>query len=265
MRTRLMLPLLIAALFLTACTMPAALPGAAPTVTLIPMPSDPPPATPTVSTEPPAQPTPEMAAVQPSPTATFPPAPTQAPPPAAAEVDYAATAEVSAPVAIEQSQSDPESIAALWEQAYQLPPGVPFSVTITEAQIESRIEQALALNGYTDYLRDVSVSLQNGQVIVTFSFEVTVGAVTRTPSATAAFAVALDANGEIVVTLVSASAQTAVGTVQIPPEYLSVLNTALTEALVAYSDYAGSSEYTVVLTGLTIANGSMTVTGYVTV
>jgi hypothetical protein len=189
-----------------------------------------------VTTEPTAEPTPEPTA---EPTAE----PTSEPP-----------AESQPPVNIEATGET--SLEEAWRQAYELPPGVPFSVTATEAQVEAQILAAMAASGYGGNISDFNVTLDNGQIGVSFTYNMT-QPVSRSVPASAVFAASIDSNGDLVLTTVSASA----GQLTLPPEMVAVLNEAVTQALVGARS---NMEADVTLTGLFIDDGSMAVTGYVT-
>ena len=168
------------------------------------------------------------------------------------------------PVVIEVSEGTVEALNEAWLQVYQLPEGVPFSVTMTEAEIEARIAQALAVGGY-GYVSDVDVMLDNGQIGVTFTLSTTVGATGRTVRATASvvFAVAVDGNGDVVVTVVRAEVSAAVGSVSIPPEVLTALNQAISAAITG-AEASAQTGVDVTFTEIVISGGTITVSGYVT-
>jgi hypothetical protein len=200
----------------------------------------------------PEEPQPEHPTAEPEPVEE---APTEEPQPEAPAPDE--------PVVIEVPDITAEAFEQAWRQAYELPPGVPFSVTMTEAQIEARIAQAMAASGYN--VSEVDVSLDNGQIGVTFGVSMTVGATGRSVNAQAelVFAVSVDGNGDIVVNVVSAKASAAVGSVDIPPEMLTALNAAINQAI-SGADVAAQSGVDVTFTGVVIDNGAITVSGYVT-
>ncbi len=198
----------------------------------------------------PEEPQPEQPTAEPGPVEE---APTEEPQPEAP----------AEPVVIEVPDITAEAFEEAWSQAYELPPGVPFSVTMTEAQIEARIAQAMAASGYN--VSEVDVSLDNGQIGVTFGVSMTVEATGRSVNAQAelVFAVSVDGNGDIVVSVVSAEVSAAVGSIDVPPEMLTALNAAINQAI-SGADVAAQSGVDVTFTGVEIDDGAITVSGYVT-
>lgn len=171
------------------------------------------------------------------------------------------------PVVIEPSGDAAAAIAEAWMAAYELPPGVPFSVTLTEAQIESMIDEKIAEYGYGQNATDIDVMLKNGQVGVSFNLVITVSAMGKSrdvnATATAVFAVSVGGNGDIVVSVVSAEASGAAGSVGIPPEMLAVFNEALAAAI-SGAEVSAQAGVDVTFTEVVIKNGTITVSGYVT-
>ncbi|MBN1122818.1 MAG: hypothetical protein JXJ17_17210 [Anaerolineae bacterium] len=142
-----------------------------------------------------------------------------------------------------------------WEQAYALGPNVPFNVTASEAEIEAAIERALSASGYGQNIQDIEVSFSNGQIKVTFVFQIP--GTNRTASADAVFAVSVDGTGDIDVTLVSAQAAGR----SVPPEILTGLTTAVEMVMTGQvEDQSGSEVY---FTAVTIGGGQITISGYV--
>jgi hypothetical protein len=213
--------------------------------------------TPTPETSPTPTKTPRPPTPTPEPTET----PTQAPLTAG---DVAATAAVSEPVVIEASGDSAEAIDQAWQQAYELPAGVPFSVTISSAQIQAKVNQAMALSPYGgSNFTNLNVVLDNGQVGMTFGF--TLGATGRSLNGSAFFNVTVNSQGEIVVTVASAEVTgSTIGSFSIPPEMLTALNEALTLAFAGTSvqEQAGVPGQ-VVFTSVVIDDGYATITGYV--
>jgi hypothetical protein len=159
-----------------------------------------------------------------------------------------------------------EALRASWSQAYQLPPGVPFAVTITEAQVEAMIAEAMAKSGYGSRVSNIDVTLNNGQIGVNFTLTISQKIGPRTVdvsgTATVIFNAAIDAGGKLVLTVASATVSAASGqSISIPPEMLTVLNVAVSEAMTGAS---GSAQAEATLTELTISGGTMIVKGYVT-
>jgi glucose/arabinose dehydrogenase len=172
-------------------------------------------------------------------------------------------AETPETVHFEASEGSATALDELWEMVYDLPPGVPFSVTITEAQIEDAVDRAIAASGYGEAISESDVTFRNGQIGLTFALSTTIEATGRTVNATATvvFDVWVD-GGEVMVSVASAEASAAIGSVSIPPEMLAVLNEAVAATLNG-TDYAAEAGADVTFTEITISGGSMTLTGYV--
>ncbi|MEJ2147991.1 MAG: hypothetical protein P8Z40_00775 [Chloroflexota bacterium] len=173
-------------------------------------------------------------------------------------------AEVPETVHFEASENNAAALDELWDMVYDLPPGVPFSVTITEAQIEDAVDQAIAMSGYGEAISGSDVTFSNGQIGLTFALSTTIEATGRTVNASArvVFNVWVE-GGEVMVSVASAEASGAIGSASIPPEMLTVLNEAVAAALNG-TDYAAEAGADVTFTEIVISGGSMTLTGYVT-
>jgi glucose/arabinose dehydrogenase len=173
-------------------------------------------------------------------------------------IDYSET------VYFEASEGSAAALDELWDMVYDLPPGVPFSVTITEAQIEDKVNQAIAMSGYGEAISGSDVTFSNGQIGLTFALSTTIEATGRRVNATArvVFNVWVE-GGEVMVSVASAEASGAIGSASIPPEMLTVLNEAVAAALNG-TDYAAEAGADVTFTEIVISGGSMTLTGYVT-
>jgi hypothetical protein len=178
--------------------------------------------------------------------------------------DEQPSAEPPETVHFEASENSAAALDELWENIYDLPPGVPFSVTITEAQIEDAIDRAIATSGYGEAISGSEVTFRNGQIGLTFALSTTIEATGRTVNATATvvFDVWVE-GGEVMVSVASAEASAAVGSASIPPEMLSVLNEAVAAAING-ADYASQAGVDVTFTEVVISGGAMTVSGYVT-
>lgn len=200
--------------------------------------------------------TPELPPIEPT---TLPEQPADVPP---AEPEQPAPTSVAIPPMGDTA----DALRGVWSQAYQLPAGVPFTVTITEAQVEAMIAEAMAKSGYGSNVSSIDVTLNNGQIGVAFTLTLSqkVGpkTVSGSGTATVVFNAAIDANGKLALTVASATVSVASGPqISIPPEMLAVLNVALSEAITGAS---GSAEAEVTLTEIAISGGTMTVKGYVT-
>lgn len=166
------------------------------------------------------------------------------------------------PVIVKPDDASSGAVDEAWQRVYDLPPGYPFSMTLTEAQIEARINEAIALSGYGENIEDIDVSLQNGQIGVYFAMGMTVGTREVKGSASVVFSVTVDSNGDLDVAVASAEVSTAVGSASVPPEMLAVFNQALEEAITgeAVAAQAGAD---VTFTEVVISGGAITISGYV--
>jgi len=179
---------------------------------------------------------------------------TEPPPEPSAQPTATPPDESQTPVNIDATGG--ESLEEAWRQAYELPPGVPFSVTTTEAEVEAAILAGMAASGYGSNVSDLNVTLDDGLIGISFTYNLT-QPVSRSVPASVVFAASIDSNGDLVLTATSASA----GQFSIPPEMLTALNEAVSAALIGARS---NMESDVTLTELAIDNGIMTVTGYVT-
>jgi predicted small lipoprotein YifL len=196
-----------------------------------------------------------------SPTESQPEQPTEVPttPP---EQPATAPTEIAIPPAGETA----DALRQEWSQAYALPAGVPFAVTLTEAQVEALIAEAMAKSSYGSKVSSIDVTLNNGQIGVAFTTTISQKVGPRTVdvsgTATVIFNASIDANGKLVLGVASATLTATTGQqISIPPEMLTVLNTTVSQALTGASS---SAESEVTLTELTISGGTMTIKGYVT-
>lgn len=197
---------------------------------------------------------------------TQPPAQANTPMPAPAEPTTQPEQPAATEIAIPPLGDTAEALRGAWSQAYELPPGVPFAVTFTEAQVEAMIAEAMAKSGQGSNISSINVTLNNGQIGVGFTLTMSqkVGPKTVNASGTATviFGAAIDSNGKLALTVASASVAMASGPQRnIPPELLSALNAALGEAMTGAS---GNAEVEATLTEILITGGTMTVKGYVT-
>lgn len=186
-----------------------------------------------------------------SPTNTPEPTHDQPAPPTEAPTDSVAQA---APVEIDARGSGEVSLDAAWAQAVEMPPGVPFRITISEAEIEDKILSSMTSSGYGANISSLDVTLQNGQIGLSFIFTVP-DRTSAQVQASVVFNASIDANGDLVLTVASAEA----GRFSIPPEMLTAFSDALAEAM---TGAASSAETEVTLTSLVIADGLMTIEGY---
>jgi hypothetical protein len=154
-----------------------------------------------------------------------------------------------------------DSLKGAWSQVYQMPPGVPFAVTTTEAEIEAMINEKMAASGYGDKISNLNVTLDNGQIVVSFTLTINqqVGPkkVELSADGSVVFAASIDSSGQLALAIVSAD----FGKISIPPEMLEPLSEAISQAI---TGAAAGSQANVTLTSLVIDGGEMTVKGYVT-
>jgi hypothetical protein len=164
-------------------------------------------------------------------------------------------------LALQASGDSGAGIQSAWQQANELPPGVPFSVTITEAQMTASINERLTASGYGTNISELSISLDNSQIVVTFKLTIQQQVGQRTIDVSAVGTVVstatLDASGAITVSVVSAN----FGQISLPPEMLAPINESLSEAITGST--TGKAD-NVTFTSLTIDDGLMVTRGYVT-
>jgi len=134
-----------------------------------------------------------------------------------------------------------------------LPPGTPFSVTATEAEIKSMLEQALGASGYGEGILIEDVRLDEGQIEASFTLELPPFD-TAIPGSAVVVA-SIDGEGNPVVSIASAE----FSHLKAPAESLGTLNQALSEAIADAQDNSGMD---VRLTGLLIDDGTVVVSGY---
>ncbi len=178
---------------------------------------------------------------------------------ATAEATTEATAEPPAqpaaePVAIAATGGNAESLDAAWATARSQPQGVPFRITTDEATIEAKIYAKMAESGYGSSISDLNVTLDNQQIGMSFTLTLTQPR-TISASGSVVFDASIDGNGDLVLSVASAS----FGQFNIPPEMLTALTEALTEAMIGARS---SAEADVTLTELIISGGQMTIAGY---
>jgi hypothetical protein len=158
------------------------------------------------------------------------------------------------PVAIAATGGSADSLDTAWATARSQPQGVPFRITTDEATIEAKIYAKMAASGYGSNISDLNVMLDNQQIGMSFTLTLTQP---RTISATGSvvFNASIDGNGDLVLSVASAT----FGQFKIPPEMLTALTEALTEAMVGARS---SAEADVTLTELVIFGGQMIIVGY---
>ncbi len=168
------------------------------------------------------------------------------------------------PVFIEATGGTADSLTQAWQQAYTLPPGMPFSLTATEAELEARIAQAMTASGYGQNVSDYDVSLNNGQIGLSFALTIqALGGGGTNGTMMMIFTVTVDGNGDLAVNMVSAEFTAGTGVLIIPPEILLAFNTAVNMA-VSGADVAAQYNVNVTFTAVVISGGRITISGYVT-
>lgn len=152
------------------------------------------------------------------------------------------------------------SLKEAWSQVYQLPTGVPFTVTTTEAGIASAIDEKMAASGSGDKIGNLKVILSGGQIGVAFTVKVGQQAGPNpadvSANGTVIFAASVDSTGQLALAIVSAD----FGKVSIPPEMIAPLSEAISQAI---TGAAAGSQVDVTLTSLAIDGGTMTIKGVV--
>jgi hypothetical protein len=146
------------------------------------------------------------------------------------------------------------AIDAAWEQIGVLEAGAPFTLTISEAEMEEKITAQMEAQGFGANMTDFNVTLDNQQIGVSFNF--TAAGTPVSVPASVLFDASIDANGDL--QLVATEAQA--GPVSLPPEILTGLSEALAQIMLGARS---NGEADVTLTNLVIAGGEMTIEGTV--
>jgi hypothetical protein len=146
------------------------------------------------------------------------------------------------------------TFSAMWAEFDNLPPGTSFGVTVTEADVEAGINQALVTSGYSDSVHIQNVALGDGQV--SLSFTLMLPPFNTDIPAKATLEPSIDDEGNLVINVVSAE----FSQVQAPAESLAILNQAISEAM---ADVQASAQADLRLTEIVVANGEVIVSGYV--
>lgn len=148
-----------------------------------------------------------------------------------------------------------DAIDAAWAEVARLDAGVPFRITMTEGDLESRLTAAMAERGFGSSIGDLDIAFQDQQIGVSFNLTLTEPVSASVP-ATVLFDASIDSNGDLKLEAVSAEA----GQASIPQEMLAAFSEALTQAMLGASTTA---EADVTLTGLFIDFGEMAIRGTV--
>jgi hypothetical protein len=170
------------------------------------------------------------------------------------------TAETTTEVSSEAFEVDTRgggqaAVEEAWAQIDALDQGMPFKLTISEAELEAMITAQMEAQGLGEQLSEFNISLDNQQVGVTFTLTPEQGP-RDSVSASVVFNASIDENGDLKLEVASAAA----GRAEIPPEALAGLSDALAEAMTGASANADAD---VTLTELVIDDGLMTIKGYV--
>jgi hypothetical protein len=202
-----------------------------------------------------------------TPTPTAPGAPTSTPigggqayvvmPPARATTAPTEEATEEAPevVALDATAGTGEALDQAWGEAFALPPETPFTITISQEELTAALANRLA---GVEAVKSVEATLADGQITLDLALKIE----GRDVIAKAVFSVAVDEEGQAVVEVVSAEVTGAQGgvSINIPDEVLSTVNDTLAQALIG----AGAqNQVDVTFTEITIANGTMILSGYV--
>jgi hypothetical protein len=140
-----------------------------------------------------------------------------------------------------------------WGQAYGLPSGSQFTIIATQEQVGQYIVQTMQLAGFQDSVKGGSATLGSGQLRLDLSIIDTAGA---TGTGTITFQPTLDAAAALRLNLIGSS----FGTLKLPNGLLGDIGDSTEKALIGA---ANDSQSKVKLSGLTLENGQMKVTGTV--
>jgi hypothetical protein len=166
--------------------------------------------------------------------------------------DQPATGE--GPVAIEVRGNSPEALQRAWEDIRALGPNTPFTLNVSEQQLEAQLTAAVTASGQEVGVSDLDITLDNNQIAASFTLGLTQPTNVSVP-ASAVFEASIDANGDLQLIVVEAQA----GQVPVPEAVLTVLSEALVEAMTGAQS---SAEADVTLTAVAVDDGVMTLTGY---
>jgi hypothetical protein len=160
------------------------------------------------------------------------------------------------PVIYEALDGTGAALGEAWAQVYAQTPGQPFSLTISDAELEAAIWLALQSGGYGENLDEMDLTFEDGQVRL--AFKITLPGIDRAVDASIVFSVSVDADGTLSVTVISAQA----GAVELPAETAQVLTLALQMAL--DGSYQSELEVDITFTEVVIDAGQITLSGYIT-
>ena len=140
-----------------------------------------------------------------------------------------------------------------WGQAYGLSSGSQFTITATQDQVATYILDNLKLAGFQNSVSGVSSAIGSGQLRLDLAIIDTGG--TPGPS-TVTFQPTLDTGGKLKLNLIG----TSFGQLKLPDGLLGGLGDSVEKALMGASSDAQSK---VTLSGLTLENGTLKITGTV--
>lgn len=262
-RRFLILPAVLAAFASLACAAGGRAPAAS-TPTLIILPVESPSSMPPAVVEASASPAEVAASATAAPTETVQPAET-APPadtglPPTEEATPTRVVAPSEPVQFEASGDVGDTLADTWEEAYSLPANIPFEIAVPEQEIETQINAAVAASEGSRVIGQVDVTIQGGQMSLAWPFTYTFNSQSRTANALTIYTMSADADGHLVITMLSAQLSGALGSISIPPETLSLLNQSLSKAILQVDD---ETEGDVFFTSVTLEDHVMRMVGYI--
>lgn len=184
---------------------------------------------------------------------TRPPAETPVP---TEEATEAPTAETTV---FEALDGTAESLEEAWANAYAMEAGAPFTVTTSEAEAAALINAYLAVSDMADTFRDVTVTFEGGQITLNFTLMLRSGD-QETPTPTSVvFAPSVDADGNLVVEVVSVEAE---GLPSLSEGILTVASATLTAAI-SGQQQQNEAGVQVTFTAITVEDGMLSISGFV--
>ncbi len=185
---------------------------------------------------------------------TRPPAETPAPTEEATEVPP------TEGVVFEALDGTAESLEGAWAAAYALEAGVPFTVTTGETEAAALLNAYLAASGGADLFRDVTVTFEGGQITLNFTLVLRSGDQEVPTPTTVVFAPSVDADGRLVLEVVSVEAE---GLPSLSEEVLDAASAALT-ASISGQQQQNEAGVQVTFTAITVEEGKLSISGFVT-
>jgi len=160
-------------------------------------------------------------------------------------------------VTLDATAGTGEALDQAWQEAFGLSPEVPFTITISQEELTAALTNRLET---AEAVKSVMVTLADGQI----TLDLTLTVENSDIDAKVVFSVTVDEEGQAVAEVVSAEiAAGAQGGVNItlPDEVLSAVNDALAQAL---TGAGAQNQVDVTFTEITVTDGIMTLSGYVT-